>query len=142
MGHFKQALNYSLDDDDENNLDDLILSYIAKRVEEREARDQLTATEEFQPSNNTVRSHNGRIYNVNNVKDPTVRRGKGRPHTKRLKAFNEVHNKVGSTSNSQQVNIGCEEKENEISGRRCGLCHKTGHYAPKCPNKENANVNC
>ncbi|PKY49843.1 hypothetical protein RhiirA4_423268 [Rhizophagus irregularis] len=62
--------------------------------------------------------------------------GKGRPPTKRLKAFNEVHNKVGSTSTSQQINIGCEE--NEINGR---MCHKTGHYAPKCPNKETTNVN-
>ncbi|RIA90396.1 hypothetical protein C1645_823383 [Glomus cerebriforme] len=30
------------------------------------------------------------------------------------------------------------EKENEVSGRRCGLCHKMGHYVPKCSNKENA----
>ncbi|CAB4407362.1 unnamed protein product [Rhizophagus irregularis] len=86
------------DDDDENNLDDLILSYIAKRVEEREARYQLTTTNEIQPSNNTIKSKDGRVYNVSDIKDSTVRRGKGRPPTKRLKAFNEVHNKVGSTS--------------------------------------------
>ncbi|CAB4412278.1 unnamed protein product [Rhizophagus irregularis] len=123
-------------DDDENNLDDLILSYIAKRVEEREARYQSTTTNEIQPSNNTIKSKDGRVYNVSDIKDPTVRQGKGRPPTKRLKAFNEVHNKVGSTSTSQQINIGCEE--NEINGR---MCHKTGHYAPKCPNKETTNVN-
>ncbi|RIA86099.1 hypothetical protein C1645_807950 [Glomus cerebriforme] len=76
MGHFKQALNYSLDDDDEKNLDDMILSYIAKKVEECESRCQ-TATEESQPSNNTVKLHDGRVYNVNDVKDPTVRQGKG-----------------------------------------------------------------
>ncbi|RIA82326.1 hypothetical protein C1645_835542 [Glomus cerebriforme] len=32
----------------------------------------------------------------------------------------------------------CGEKENEVNERRCSLCHKTGYYAPKCPNKENA----
>ncbi|RIA80952.1 hypothetical protein C1645_837803 [Glomus cerebriforme] len=130
MGHFKQSLNYSLDDNDEKNLDDMILSYIAKKIEERESRCQ-TATEESQPSNNTVKLHDGCVYNINDVKNPTVHRGKGRPPTKRLKAFNEVHNKVESTSNSQQVNLNSGEKENEVSGRRCGLCHKTGHYAPK-----------
>ncbi|CAB4401537.1 unnamed protein product [Rhizophagus irregularis] len=135
----KKALNYSLDDDDENNLDDFILSYIAKRVEEREARYQSTTTNEIQPSNNIIKSKDGCVYNVSNIKDSTVRQGKGRPPTKRLKAFNEVHNKVGSTSTSQQINISCEE--NEINGRRCRLCHKTGQYALKCPNKENTIVN-
>ena len=87
MGHFKQALNYSLDDDDENNLDDLILSYIAKMVEEREIKDQSATTEPFQASNNTVKLHDGRVYNVNDVKDPTVRRGKGRPPRKHLMKY-------------------------------------------------------
>jgi hypothetical protein len=82
MGHFKQALNYSLDDDDENNLDDFILSYIAKKIKEREAKDQSRTTEALHPSNNTVKLHDGRVYNVNDVKDPTVRRDKGRPPNK------------------------------------------------------------
>ncbi|RIA96825.1 hypothetical protein C1645_732957 [Glomus cerebriforme] len=81
MGHFKQVLNYSLDDDDEKNLDDMILSYIAKKIEERESKCQ-TATEESQPSNNTVKLHDGHVYNVNDIKDPIVCRGKGRPSTK------------------------------------------------------------
>ncbi|CAB5381800.1 unnamed protein product [Rhizophagus irregularis] len=113
-GSFKEALNYSLDDDDENNLNDLILFYIAKRVEEREARYKSTTTNEIQPSNNIIKSKDGCVYNF-------------------------MHNKVGSTSTSQQINIGCEE--NEINGRRCRLYHKTGHYALKCSNKENTIVN-
>ncbi|RIA80691.1 hypothetical protein C1645_838258 [Glomus cerebriforme] len=107
MGHFKQALNYSLDDDDEKNLDDMILSYIVKKIEEHESRCQ-TATEKSQSSNNAVKLHDG------------------------------LHNKVGSISNSQQVNLNSGEKENEVSECRCDLCHKTKHYTPKCPNKENA----
>jgi hypothetical protein len=31
MGHFKQALNYSLDDNNQENLDGIILAYIAER---------------------------------------------------------------------------------------------------------------
>ncbi|CAI2171193.1 11474_t:CDS:2, partial [Funneliformis geosporum] len=82
IGYFKQVLNYSLDNDDENNLDDLILSYIVKKVEEYEAKDHSTIIEVFHPSNNTVKLHNERVYNVNNVKDPTICCGKGKPPNK------------------------------------------------------------
>ncbi|PKY36402.1 hypothetical protein RhiirB3_458935 [Rhizophagus irregularis] len=68
IGHFKKALNYLLDDNDENNLNDLILSYIAKRVEEREARYQSITTNKIQPSNNTIKSKNGCVYNVSAIR--------------------------------------------------------------------------
>jgi hypothetical protein len=31
MGHFKKALNYSFDNNDQKNLDDIILAYIAEK---------------------------------------------------------------------------------------------------------------
>ncbi|CAG8701470.1 6189_t:CDS:2, partial [Racocetra fulgida] len=37
----------------------------------------------------TVRLIDSHVYNVNDVNDPLVRQSKGRPATKRLKAFNE-----------------------------------------------------
>ncbi|CAI2166863.1 10600_t:CDS:2 [Funneliformis geosporum] len=52
------------------------------QVEEREAKDHSTITEVFYPLNNTVKLHNGWVYNVNNIKDLTVRRGKVRPPNK------------------------------------------------------------
>ncbi|GBC53424.2 hypothetical protein GLOIN_2v1472483 [Rhizophagus irregularis DAOM 181602=DAOM 197198] len=107
MGHFKK--------------NDLILSYIAKRVEEREARYQSTTTNKIQPSNNTIKSKDGCVYNVT------------------MSVILKIQLCVRSTSTSEQINIGCEE--NEINGRRCRLCHKTGHYVLKCPNKKNTNVN-
>ena len=33
MGNFKKAVNYSLQDNDQKNLNDIILSYIAKKKE-------------------------------------------------------------------------------------------------------------
>jgi hypothetical protein len=133
MGHFKKALNYSIEENDQHHLDDLILSYIADKEKQRE-NTQLIVTEEHQTSNNIVKLPDGRVYDADDVRDPLVHRGKGRPHTKRLKAFNEETNKA-STNRKQQVNVN-DEKGN-VSERKCGLCHKPGHYAPKCPNKEN-----
>ena len=42
----------------------------------------------------------------------------------------------------KHTNISCKKGDIEVNGnirgRKCGiLCHKTGHYAPKCPSKEN-----
>ncbi|CAG8835059.1 23523_t:CDS:2, partial [Racocetra persica] len=41
MGHFKKALSYSMEDDDQNTLDELILDYIAKKEEIRNVQTQL-----------------------------------------------------------------------------------------------------
>jgi hypothetical protein len=85
--------------------------------------------------------HDRYIYNINDIKNPTVHQNKSKPSNKWLKAFTEVYNKIKSTSNQQEVNISCKEKENETSRRKCSLCHKIGHYTSKCPNKKNANIN-
>jgi hypothetical protein len=81
MGNFKKALNYSMEDDDQKNLNEIILSYIAQKEKnwELEARNIVVK----QTSNNIVKLGDGRIYNADDIKDPLVRRGKGRPATKR-----------------------------------------------------------
>jgi hypothetical protein len=136
MGNFKKALSYSMEDDDQRNLNDLILSYIAEKEEKREAEAQIAVIEN-QTSNNVVKLTDGRVYDANDVKDPVVRRGKGRPPNKRLKAFNEGNNKAGGIK-KVQANISSEEKGIEVAGgRKCRLCNGIGHYAPRCPNKEN-----
>ena len=136
MGNFKKALNYSMEDDDQKDLNNLILSYITRKEKQREDEARMAVIEDT-TSDTIVRLGDGRAYNANEVKDPVVRRGKGRPATKRLKASNEVNNKTGF-SRAQQGNSGSEENRIEVVGRRkCHLCYEIGHYALKCPNKEN-----
>ncbi|CAB4401071.1 unnamed protein product [Rhizophagus irregularis] len=79
----------------------------------------------------------GRTYDVDNIGNPLKRQGKGRPATKRLKACNEQKNKASTTQKSQKENVLYEENIENSNGRKCGLCHKMGHFAPKCPNKKN-----
>ena len=83
-------------------------------------------------SGNEMKLSDGRVYDVNDIKDPIKHRAKGRPAGKWLKAYNEKSG--GSKIHKENVYEEDLEKSNE-NGRRCGLCHKTGHYAPKCPNK-------
>lgn len=138
MGNFKKALNYSMEDGDQKILNELILAYIAQKEEKREL-EAINNVFMEQPSNNIVKLNDGRIYNADDIKDPIVRRGKGRPATKRLKASTEENSKTG-TSKKYQINTSSREKRDEIVGRRkCRLCHETGHYASKCPNKDKEN---
>ncbi|CAG8640178.1 10609_t:CDS:2, partial [Racocetra fulgida] len=88
IDHFKKALNYSLEDNDQNNLDELILFYITKKKAMRNIQIQQIYTNENQASVN-IKLSDEYIYDVNSIKDPVVRRGKNRPLSKRLKAFNE-----------------------------------------------------
>ncbi|CAG8761063.1 14597_t:CDS:2, partial [Funneliformis caledonium] len=55
-----------------------------------------------------------RVYNSDDIQDPVVRRGKGRP-TKRLKALMKKIIKLELAKGTD--------------------LYKTGHYAPKCPNE-------
>ncbi|CAG8623105.1 2041_t:CDS:1, partial [Scutellospora calospora] len=71
-----------------------------------------------------------------NIKDPVVCRGKGRPPNKWLKAFNEETNKV-SSNRKQQVFYNIADNDGETRCR-CKLYHKSGYYASKYSNKENA----
>ena len=130
MGHFKKALNYSLEDDDQKNLDDIILAYIFEREAQYDAktRSEKRNTLNENMSLGNVKSSDGSIYDINDIKNPIKRQGKGRP-AKRLKAYDEKY-KAGF-SKAQKENGDIEN----VNGRRCGLCHEIGHYAPKCPNR-------
>ncbi|PKK70859.1 hypothetical protein RhiirC2_779140, partial [Rhizophagus irregularis] len=89
-----------------------------------EADTQLTNTD----LNNVVKLSDGRVYDVDDIKDPLIHH-----------AFNE-ENEV-SVKRMKHTNVSCEKGDIEVNGntggRKLGICHKTGHYAPKCPSKEN-----
>ncbi|CAG8554442.1 13093_t:CDS:2, partial [Racocetra fulgida] len=87
MGHFKKALSYSLEDNDQITSDYMKLS-------------------------------DGHVYNYKDIKDPVVCKGK---------ALNEETNKA--SSNTQQTSYDNVESDGETR-RRCGICHKSGYYAP------------
>ncbi|CAB5357486.1 unnamed protein product [Rhizophagus irregularis] len=90
------------------DLDKIILAYIADKEAKHKADTQLTNTD----SNNVVKLSNKHVYNIDDIKDPLVHHGKG-----------------------------CEKGDIEVNGNtgghKCGICHKMGHYAPKCPSREN-----
>ncbi|RIB14529.1 hypothetical protein C2G38_2040113 [Gigaspora rosea] len=135
MGNFKKALNYSIANNDQKNLNVLILLYIARKERKWEAEALLVIIEDPVP-NNIVKLADGRIYDADNIKDPVVYWDKGKQPTKRLKAFTKENNKAAA-SNIKHANISNKEKGVEvISTRKCCLCHETEHYAPKCPNQE------
>ena len=90
LGHFKKAVNYSLEDNDQQNLDDIILSYISERqakqqtVTVRTARssEQLETRnilEDSRKSNNKITLSDGRVYDINDINDPIKHNCKGRP---------------------------------------------------------------
>ncbi|CAG8771276.1 24711_t:CDS:1, partial [Gigaspora rosea] len=78
IGHFKKALNYSLEDKDQNNLDELILSYIAEKEAIRNTQTQLVYNKDNQALFSITLS-DGCVYNVDDVENPIVCKGKGRP---------------------------------------------------------------
>ncbi|CAG8750912.1 15453_t:CDS:2, partial [Rhizophagus irregularis] len=136
MGHFKKALNYSFDNNDQKNLDDIILAYIAEKETIMTQLERGNVLKDNN-TNNQLKLSDGRTYDVDDIGNPLKRQGKGRPATKRLKACNEQKNKASTTQKSQKENVLYEENIENSNGRKCGLCHKMGHYAPKCPNKKN-----
>ncbi|GBC12716.1 protein FAR1-RELATED SEQUENCE 5-like [Rhizophagus irregularis DAOM 181602=DAOM 197198] len=136
MGHFKKALNYSFDNNDQKNLDDIILAYIAEKETIMTQLERGNVLKDNN-TNNQLKLSDGHTYDVDDIGNPLKRQGKGRPATKRLKACNEQKNKASTTQKSQKENVLYEENIENSNGRKCGLCHKMGHYAPKCPNKKN-----
>lgn len=141
MGHFKRALNYSLEDNDQNNLDSIILTYISEKEAKLNAKAQSernTLLNENINLDNRMKLSDGRIYDIDDINDPIKHQGKGRPAGKRLKAYNE---KTGSSKiqkeNKREQDLDNANNDDNINVRKCSLCHKTGHYAPKCPNKNN-----
>ncbi|PKY55007.1 hypothetical protein RhiirA4_427187 [Rhizophagus irregularis] len=133
MGHFKKAVDYSLEDNDQQSLDDIILAYISEKQAKREAMAQLeTNILEEHRNSNVIELYDGRVYDIDSIKDPTRHNCKGRPTTKRMKGRNEENNNA-STSKVQKENVR-NDCENMNNGRKCSICHKMGHYAPRCPN--------
>ena len=85
MGNFKKALNYSMEDNDQKNLNELILNYIARKEDKREAEARNATVLEVHNMDSVLKLDDGRVYNTGDIKDPLVRRGKGRPATRRLR---------------------------------------------------------
>ncbi|CAG8530145.1 11591_t:CDS:2 [Racocetra fulgida] len=129
IGNFKKALNYLMEDNDQKNLNELILSYIARKEKKWKVEAQSVIIKgQALNNNNIVRLVDSRIYDADNIQDPIAHQGK---------AFTEENNKT-STSNTKHTNSSNREKGIEVSSiHRCHLCHETEHYAPKCPNQEN-----
>jgi len=50
-----------------------------------------------------------------------------------MKGYNESNHTVANTSKSQKENM---QNHGDMNERKCGICHKTGHYAPRCPDRE------
>ncbi|CAG8455524.1 7425_t:CDS:2 [Cetraspora pellucida] len=74
----EKALSYSLEDNDQNNLDNIILGYIS----ERETKKQLERRNIFSENMNLnimIKSSDRHDYNANNIKNPLKHQGKGRP---------------------------------------------------------------
>ncbi|CAG8636050.1 16721_t:CDS:1, partial [Racocetra persica] len=114
IGNFKKALNYSIEDNDQKNLNELILFYISRKKKKWEANAQsLIIEDQASNNNNIVKLVDGRIYNAD-VQDPIAYQGKGRPTTKRLKSFTEENSKAAA-SNTKHTNSGNEEKGIEVS---------------------------
>jgi hypothetical protein len=129
MRHFKKALNYSLEDNNQKDLDKIILAYIANKKAKREADIQLTNTDSNNV-NNVVKLSDRRVYNVDDIKDPLIHHSKGWPPNKQLKAFNEK-SKVG-VKKVKRTNVSCKKGDIEINGNteghKCNVYHKMGHY--------------
>ncbi|CAB4425264.1 unnamed protein product [Rhizophagus irregularis] len=120
---------------DQQSLDDIILAYISEKQAKWQAMAQLEINIlEERRNSNMIELYDGRVYDIDSIKDPTRHNCKGRPITKRMKGHNEENNNV-STSKAQKENVrnNCENVNN---GRKCGICHKMGHYAPRCPNRK------
>ncbi|CAG8570679.1 11785_t:CDS:1, partial [Cetraspora pellucida] len=139
--HFKKALNYSLKDNDQSDLDNIILAYIFKKEAKLNAAVQLergNILSENMDLDNMLKLPDRHVYNINDIKDPIKYQGKGRPAGNRIKAYNE--NEKANSSVSKRGNAS-KNLENTVgndntSEHKCRLCSKTGHYAPKCPTKE------
>ena len=64
MGHFKRALNYSLEDDDQNNLDSILLAYISEKKANREQLERRNALNENINLGNEMKLSDGRVYGL------------------------------------------------------------------------------
>ena len=72
MGNFKKALNYSMDDNDQKSLNDLILNYIARKEDKREAEVRNATVLEVHNMDSVLKLNDDQIYNTDDIKDPLV----------------------------------------------------------------------
>ncbi|PKY53334.1 hypothetical protein RhiirA4_471471 [Rhizophagus irregularis] len=139
MRHFKKILNYSFDNNDQKNLDDIILAYI---VEKETIMTQLERGNILKDNNtnNQLKLSDGRTYNVDDIGNPLKCQEKGRPAIKRLKACNEQKNKANTTQKSQKEHVLYEENIENSNGRKCGLYHKMIIMLPSIPIRKTYNI--
>ena len=109
MAHFKKAVDYSLEDNDQQTLDDIILIYISEKQAKRQAMAQSAWSDtrnvlEDRKSDNEIKLSDGRVYDIDDINDPIRHNCKGRPPIKRMKGYNEDNHTV-STSKSQKENV-------------------------------------
>ncbi|CAG8605351.1 35749_t:CDS:2, partial [Racocetra persica] len=82
------------------------------------------------------------IYDVDSIKDLVVYRRKDKLLSKKLKASNEDKSN-GSNKKTQIVFYNdVDIDHSEIKANRCKyrLCYKKDHYAPRCSNKKNEQI--
>ncbi|RGB36290.1 hypothetical protein C1646_758253 [Rhizophagus diaphanus] len=67
-------------------------------------------------NSNVIELYDGRVYDIDSIKDPTRHNCKGRPTTKQMKGRNEENNNT-STSKVQKENVR-NDCENVNNGRK------------------------
>src|SRR6266498_5262296 len=107
MGYFKKILDFSLKNNDQNSLDNIILAYISKKQAKQKVKTQSeirNILEEHRNLGNKMELSDECIYNVDSIKDLIKHNCKGRLTIKRLKDYEEEKHKM-STSKVQKENI-------------------------------------
>ncbi|RHZ78356.1 hypothetical protein Glove_165g180 [Diversispora epigaea] len=125
-----------------NNIQEVeIRPYITEKELKQQNKSQPKKRKVLEDKNSIdeLKMPDGRIYDVDSIEDPVKRQGKGRPAVKRLKACSEQKNKA-DINKIQKENVYEEDGKDlndssNVNRRKCGLCHKIGHYSSKCPNK-------
>ena len=83
MSHFKKAVDYSLEDNDQQNLDDIIMTYISEKQVKWQALAQLnTNILEERRDSDEMELHDEHVYDIDSIKDPIRYNCKCRPTTK------------------------------------------------------------
>ena len=119
----------AIEDDNEDNYRELLKLFVSIQKKSQ------------QSNNNNIDSNggNGEGSNSNSgimdIRNPIIRRPKGRPKSKRAKSSLEQSN-AGSNSKVQS-NVGSNNKVQY----KCKLCKQRGHNSKTCANKENDDNN-
>ena len=78
-------------------MDNILLAYIHEKEQKQNDRLQSERRNVVLNDNinldNEMKLSDGRVYDVNDIRDPIKHQGKGRPNTKRFKAYNEEKTK-------------------------------------------------